>query len=146
MLRHRHLPALARLNLLEWDDDAATIARGSHPVWDHSSFQSGLSADDERWTAAVTVHSDPERRAVAWTLADAESSTTRAALAREILAKTEDRPPRRTAAHDVAVALHHTHLPKLDAVGVLTYDAATGTVSAEDGLEVPHFQPGDPSA
>lgn len=30
--------------------------------------------------------------------------------------------------HEVAVALHHVHLPKLAAASVLTYDTAAGTV------------------
>lgn len=139
-LRHRHLPALAGLSLLEWDESTATVALGSHPLSNHPRFQALLGADDERWRATVAVHSDTDRRATASILAERDGSTTRDALARALAVGEAGRGNSEADTRDVAVRLHHTHLPKLAEAGVLEYDSDDGTVEPTDAPDVPLFE------
>ncbi|RXK46431.1 DUF7344 domain-containing protein [Halorientalis pallida] len=79
--------------------------------------------DDLTWMLDVLAH--PYRRAVIAVLRDGEwlsiDVLTRAVLARcDAATAGDDRPPLET----IRLQLHHTHLPKLDAADVITYDAA----------------------
>ena len=84
-----------------------------------------LNADDIARMLDVLAH--PHRRAALRALQDAGwlslDVLARAVLARRDVAATgDDRPPLAA----VRIQLHHTHLPKLDAAGVITYDSDDG--------------------
>lgn len=62
-------------------------------------------------------------------------------LAAAVAASTRAQPgsgPGRTA-EDIAIALHHVHLPKLTDYGVVTYDPGTGAVELNDTDSVDRF-------
>lgn len=136
-LRHSHLPKLADLDLVKWDRAAATVAPGDHPIRKDPRFRKLLTATDERWTATTTVHSNAGRRATAAVLLGATGPTTRSDLA-ETLADSEAETLSESP-EEVAVTLHHFHLPKLAEVGLIEYDSDEGTVRPTGDVGLPIF-------
>lgn len=124
-LAHHQIPVLAEAGLVDWDVDEGTVAATDHPVLSDERFPSllGPGADDadEVFTALSSRH----RRAVLAVLGS-EGTASRDELARAVSERVPDGSREDSAA--VAASLHHTHLPKLAAAGLVDYDAATGTV------------------
>jgi hypothetical protein len=84
-----------------------------------------LNADDITWMLDALAH--PHRRAALRVLQDAGwlslDVLARGVLARrDVPATGDDRPPLAA----IRIQLHHTHLPKLDAADVITYDPDDG--------------------
>jgi len=75
-------------------------------------------------SGALELLANPRCRHVLSLLASREGSVQAAALAREVANRPGDDGGR--------IALLHTHLPKLDAAGVVDYDPATGTVRVDE--------------
>lgn len=74
----------------------------------------------------VRVPANPVRRAVLRHFAASPSETTLAELAGIVVDAEADSE---TALRDLRIALHHQHLPKLEAAGLLTYDPDHGRVT-----------------
>lgn len=73
--------------------------------------------------------SDRRRRSVVAVLSDRNSPIELRELATavtETASDPDDGPPNAT--REVVTTLHHVHLPKLDAAGVIDYDSETNTV------------------
>lgn len=137
-LRHVHLPELEELDLVDWSSVDGTVSLGNHPILDNEQFRSLLASEDDRWDRATTVHADERRRAVVEALSAGGTPTTRTELAEQLAAAADVDDGAR--ADRLAVQLHHIHLPKLASVGLLTYDAAEGTVVPDDDMDVPWFE------
>lgn len=85
--------------------------------------------DEEELSDALQLLSDPAYRAVLAALDGQDQRIGLAELAGAVLRQPEW--PARASETDpetVAARLHHVHLPKLDATGVVAYDVDDGTV------------------
>ncbi|WP_092887643.1 DUF7344 domain-containing protein [Halopelagius inordinatus] len=90
---------------------------------------SGRSTDDY-----LAVLGDPNRRVVVGVLAETDRPISISSLAREVAAETQNASPDAKIAQ-TKLSLHHNHLPKLDAAGVVTYDSEERLVAPADGFE-----------
>ncbi|WP_136592167.1 DUF7344 domain-containing protein [Salinigranum halophilum] len=117
-LQHCHLPKLDAAELVSVD--GRTLAPGPHRDVRDGPLTTRLldGVCQDVWTAIAAASSD--RRRVEVVAALARSGPT---LTLEQLADTVD-----GGAH-LATMLHHLHLPKLDAVGLLAYDYGNHQVS-----------------
>ena len=120
-LYHVHVPVLESVGLLERDRAAGTVATSDHPLYDDPDFRRFLESDAEL-EDLVDCLANECRRAVLEVLDDRAEPISRDDLARAAA------PPLSTRAEELRVDLHHVHLPKLDAMGLLEYDAATAVV------------------
>lgn len=120
-LHHVHLPALEAVGLIDRDRAAGTVAPSDHLLYDDPDFRRFLAADDGL-DDLVECLADDCRRAVLKVLDEREEPITRDDLARAAA------PPLSARAEELRVDLHHVHLPKLDAMGLLEYDASTAIV------------------
>lgn len=120
-LHHVHLPALEAVGLIDRDRAAGTVAPSDHLLYDDPDFRRFLAADDGL-DDLVECLADDCRRAVLKVLDEREEPITRDDLARAAA------PPLSARAEELRVDLHHVHLPKLDAMGLLEYDASTTIV------------------
>lgn len=130
-LRHVHLPKLADADLVTWDVDEATVVETATPATDERTFDRGVSEGDE-WDDVLAHDPDGRRRSVLTILESRGGSLGRADLAHEVAAREADGEPSTETVEEVLVTLHHVHLPKLEAAGLVEYDAAEGTASSTD--------------
>jgi hypothetical protein len=130
-LVHTHLPALASVGLLEYDEADGTVATTDHSALADPRLREIVAADEAGFDAVLEGLADERRRIVLGVLEGRDEPIDRRTLAREV-ADTESRVDSTPDSVDeVVVSLHHLHLPKLDAVGLLEYDADAGTVAYE---------------
>lgn len=130
-LVHAHLPALAEAGLVSWDRDRGAAATADHPAFGDPRFRRLLAADPE----VVDCLAAERRRATLAALRNRGGRASRRALARAVAARDAGEEPSGDDVEAALVALHHGHLPKLAAAGLVEYDAETGTVTA--GWEPP---------
>lgn len=123
-LRHVHLPALANVGLLDWDETDGTVAAADHPAFEDPAFrhlvETRSDVDD-----VVACLSSERRRLVLAILQLHDEPVSTAELAEQVAAHEPDPTPD---VADVRVALHHVHLPKLADVGLVEHDTESGTV------------------
>lgn len=128
-LRQVDLPALAAVDLLERDREAGTVAATDHQLYEDPRFRRFIVADADL-EAAVDAFADDRRRRVFAVLEGRDAPIARADLAAEAAASLP------VSASSLRVELHHVHLPKLGAAGLLSYDADDGVVApAQPDLE-----------
>lgn len=99
---------------------------------------SECSGSDDQRDELYDVLSDSTRRFALRYLRSVEGTVPLEELTTELVARQVDRPvsDRTLADRDaVEVALHHQHLPKMDAAGFLDYDSDGGTITATDRTE-----------
>lgn len=120
-LHHVHLPALEAVGLIDRDRAAGTVSPSDHRLYDDPDFRRFLEADDGL-DDLVECLADDCRRTVLEVLDEREEPITRDDLARAAAAPLSRR------AEELRVDLHHVHLPRLDAMGLLEYDASTAVV------------------
>ncbi len=111
-LRHRHLPTLDEAGLIDLADGGAVATDRA------DQFQQILEAveDADAPDAALDALADRRRRSALEYAARVEEPIGLDTLA-DCIAQSDDDPD------DVAIDLHHRHLPKLDDAGFLAYDA-----------------------
>jgi hypothetical protein len=82
-------------------------------------------------TTWFEVLADDHRRTALAVLGERDGPVGLDALARAVAARvaTESTDERPTATRRIAITLHHHHLPKLAAAGLVEYDATTRTVT-----------------
>lgn len=119
-LRQIHLPALAAAGLVEYDRAEATVSASDHPLYDDPTFRRFVRAD-RGFERLVDCLADDSRRRVLATLRDREGEVPLGDLACAADAGADQDGSR--------LALHHSHLPKLDANGLVDYDPEAGVVA-----------------
>lgn len=135
-LRHVHLPKLAERDLVTWDRSERTVTETGRPHGGTDLLEAVVS--DERRTAIASALSDGKRRAIVELVSSAPGPVERTELAEKLTTRAGERDGCRADANDVAVQLHHRHLPALEAAGLVEYDTAAETVT--------YAGPGDGSA
>jgi len=129
-LHHRHLPKLDDVGLIDLADGGAVATDRA------DQFQQVLETVETAADpgAAIDALADRRRRSALEDVARVEESIELDALAERVGESDDDRD-------DVAIDLHHRHLPKLDEAGFLAYDADerraddTGEFPFDDGLD-----------
>lgn len=133
-LQHYHLPKLDAAELVSVD--GRTLAPGPHRDVRDGPLTTRLldGVCQDVWTAIAAASSDRRRVEVVAALARSGPTLTLEQLADTVDGAFAKRPDSPTAepvdggAH-LATMLHHLHLPKLDAVGLLAYDYGNHQVS-----------------
>jgi hypothetical protein len=133
-LRHVDLPDLEGADLVTVREAGdLRVALGDNPDVADGPLAAELLAavDAETWNALDVLHRDPVRPAtLAWLDADGPRLSVDELVER--LASAPPGPgPAFTPASIDELALRHQHLPRLDDVGLVAYDAASTTVSGE---------------
>ena len=136
-LHHVHLPRLEAASLVERDADGATVTTTGHPALDDPSFQQLVGADADDWDAVVASIASRRRRTVLAVLADREEPMACEDLAAAVHRRGRHVDHPSTAVEDVRASLHHSHLPKLDDAGLVSYDADEGTAVYEGHPRLP---------
>ncbi|MBX0294039.1 DUF7344 domain-containing protein [Haloarcula nitratireducens] len=93
------------------------------PLRDGDS-ETGLLPDAD----AIELLASRRRRTLLGLLVDADGAVTLGSLATAIAQTERASGLGATPSHRIAVSLHHAHLPKLDAAGVVDYDRETNSV------------------
>ncbi|WP_225335557.1 DUF7344 domain-containing protein [Halomicrobium urmianum] len=94
-----------------------------------------IDVGGDRQDGLFDVLSDPQRRFALQYLRGASGSVTVGELVTELVAWEVGRPVSERTSVDrsaVEIALVHTHLPKLAEAGLVSYDAAEGSVALAD--------------
>lgn len=144
-LRHVHLPVLEDVGAVSYDREEDLVALGSDP-----DFHEDLLTDDRLtaveqavWDAIVAVHGNRRRTALLAQLNEGGEPTSVESLARRLLATdaggATDRPESGDVLESLKTELHHIHLPKLAAVGLISYDPDQGiaTYTADRWFRLP---------
>jgi DNA-binding transcriptional ArsR family regulator len=134
-LRHRHLPKLADADLIEYADDG-TVTLTSHSPFEVWEFLCTFESGSPDWNSLLAALETEDYRTVVSAIADAGLPTDRDALATKLSGGAEEGTADPESVEEVALRLHHAKLPKLDAVGVLSYDAETGTIRDDAEIEL----------
>jgi DNA-binding transcriptional ArsR family regulator len=125
-LRHTHLPKLRNAGLVT-DAHRHAVELSQHPDVRDGPLTADLlaSVGQEVWTALDALHRDPVRPAALAQLHPAGSALTVGELARRL-----DAPKAAGDGSDgTELALRRVHAPRLDAVGLVRYDAGTDEVA-----------------
>lgn len=125
-LRHVQLPILEEADLVEWDRSASTVEQSDHLVYEDPRFRAfvGTDADLDDFEGLVDCLSVERRRHVLVALEENDEPVTVDDLVRAVL----DRDARADTS-EVAAALHHVDLPKLEAVGLIDRSRDGSTVA-----------------
>jgi DNA-binding transcriptional ArsR family regulator len=139
-LRHVHLPALADAGLVEYDADDGTAAATSHPALRDSWLRRIIETDADGWDGVLDCLADDRRRVVLTVLEAHGEPMPRRDLAQAV-ADREFTPDQPVDAEDVLCSLHHVHLPKLEAAGLVECDDIAETVAyrGHPGVDVAWF-------
>ncbi|MFU8868912.1 MAG: hypothetical protein ACNA7R_13490 [Natronococcus sp.] len=128
-LRQAQFPVLEEAGLIEWDAETDTVTLSSHPALQNPKLERLVERDGVDWDEILDALAHRRRRIALSVLADYDTTLSRVALARAIL---EHEPGSETAfdeaVEDCCTTLHHVHLPKLAAAGLVSYDARSGAV------------------
>lgn len=124
-LYHVHIPALADVDLVEWDREEGTVVTTDHPALADPAFRQFVETEADV-DGVLDCLSDPRRRR-ALAVLDEEGPMTRAELAHEV-ATEETGGTSSDSFEDVLVGLHHVDLPKLEDAGLVECDPDAETV------------------
>ncbi|WP_224270065.1 DUF7344 domain-containing protein [Haloprofundus salinisoli] len=134
-LAHNHLPTLEAAEFVNYDSETVRVssefARYRCTVETVLSTTADRSCDDA--DEALEALADRRRRLVLAVL-DSASSLPLDELAARVAERESDGDEKDNAARaEIRLALHHAHLPKLDALGFVRYDPETKTVERGEG-------------
>lgn len=131
-LHHDYLPRLEDAGLV--DHDAGQLVRLTALPTDQFAvtFPAVEAPDDPAWDAVATVLARQYRYPLLSLLADADGPVPLSVLAANLA---EAAPDAADTSRELSVALHHVDLPKLEAVGVVTYDLGERTAAATPDAE-----------
>ncbi|PSP75123.1 hypothetical protein BRC81_16730 [Halobacteriales archaeon QS_1_68_20] len=122
-LEHVHLPTLVDAGLVTRED--GVVVGTQHPALQDPKIEAMIETDAPDWDAVLDALTDERRRIVLTALYRAGEPTTPTELAAEVAAKVGDE----ASVEAVHRNLHHVHLPKLAAAGLVEYDPDAGTVA-----------------
>lgn len=125
-LHHIHLPKLADCGLVEWDKDAQTVATIDQSVYVNSQIEELLSSDNEH--SAVSALTGDRLREGLQIIRSASQPIMRETLAYELASNEANGQPTENRIEDISVQLHHRHLPKLEAAGLVEYNSDGASV------------------
>ena len=126
-LVHRHLPALEAAGLVARDRDDTTVETTTHPALEDPRFRRLLGLDAENLDEVLSALSHEHRRIALTVLRDGETTMSRTAIAEEILRReTVETDSDPESVDEIAVSLHHSHLPNLADAGLVEYERETG--------------------
>ncbi len=126
-LRHVHLPKLDEAGLVDWDGEDGTVSAADHPLLEDARFRGIVETDVDGWDDIVEGLAD-QRRRDALVVLESEGELSRDRLAEVLAARDAD---------ELALQLHHVHLPKLDDAGLIDYDPDAGTAAYRGHPELP---------
>ncbi|AGB38721.1 DUF7344 domain-containing protein [Natronococcus occultus] len=124
-----HVPVLVAAGLVDRDREDGTLAASDHPALQHPNLERILETETVDWDPILDALASDRRRTALSVLADAESALSRVALARAVADREADGEPTPDAVDDCRIELHHVHLPKLAAAGLITSDRRGDAVS-----------------
>lgn len=130
-LVHRHVPALVEADLVAWDREAGTVTTTDDPALENPAVRRIVGKEGEKWDEMIDCLADVQRRTVLAELGS-EGSTSQRALARTVAERVTDGDPSPDRVEETLRDLHHVHLPKLAAAGLVEYDGEAGTVDSRD--------------
>ena len=127
-LVHNHLPRLEDAGIVDWTDAGVALVDVPpvHPA-DLSVFLDVCGGDHAEELLETLV--DPVRMRILSVLEDGDSPLSLEQLATRLSA---DAGEPFCDADRAAVALHHTHLPAMADVGVISYDRASKSITRDD--------------
>jgi len=128
-LRHVALPALADAGLVDWDRTAGTVSIAADLPVDEAVVADVVETEAEGWGSVLECLAVDRRRAALAVLDGADGPTERQALAEAVARREASGTPTGDHVESVLVSLHHAHLPKLRAAGLVETDQATETVT-----------------
>lgn len=124
-LRHKHLPPLADAGLVAWAGPGKTVARTHHPAFGDPRFHHLVETDADGWTDVIDCLADEQRRLAVAVLEARPDPVGRTDLARTVAARERGGDPSPGVVERVLASLHHVHLPKLAAAGMVAVDGET---------------------
>lgn len=134
-LEHSHLPALDAASLVEWDRACNLVRSTSQDLLREACLVeviTGQRFQSERLDSLFDALADRRRRAVVDVMAPQDDPVALEALVHRLRAKENDSGRQSSPNVDtLRTSLHHVHLPKLAAAGLVTYEAETLTVDYE---------------
>jgi predicted transcriptional regulator len=127
-LVHNHLPRLEDYDIVDWDDDGVTLVDGS-PVH-HADLSVLLDlCDRENAETLLETLVDPVRMRLLSAFETTDSPVSLEHLAAELSA--HDSVPFADTER-AKIALHHSHLPAMENIGVISYDPESKRVTRYD--------------
>ena len=136
-LHHVHLPRLEAASLVERDLEERRVTTTSHPALDDPRLETIVGTDTENWDGVLECITSKRRQTILVALEESDGAMAREELAAAVARReTDDEQERDSSrasdgASDVLASLHHTHLPKLDEAGLISYDIDEGRVTFE---------------
>lgn len=140
-LRHAVLPRLEAAGLVQWDDQEGTVATTDHPAYDDPQFRQVLETEAEGWDDVVACLADERRNTVLAVLDARGEPVERTELAREVAVREADGAASAEAVERLRAELHHVHLPRLAAAGLVEYDVEAGHVTYDGHPQLPRSAP-----
>jgi DNA-binding transcriptional ArsR family regulator len=120
---------LAEANLVRHTGEV--VQRTQHPALQDPKIETIVETDTEDWDAVLACLADRRRRVVLSTLSMNDAPMDRLELATRLAETVNGDTDPNGSVKPVLQELHHTHLPKLESAGLLTYDVEAKTVTYE---------------
>lgn len=130
-LQHVHLPALANASLVDWTDPGSPVSVTDHPIFDQPNVDHLLSPDD-RWDDVYACLAVGRRRHILARLDVESGPLPLSELATDLDAVAPETGETASARSSVSPLLHHVDLPRLDEVGLVSYDRDARSVALAD--------------
>lgn len=125
-LRQVDLPALSSAGVVSWDEDDTTVSTINCPALHDPLIGRVLAEHSDAWDDVIEALAEPRRRATVTILANDTTPRSPSDLSRELAVRVPGQP---TDFEEIEVSLRHCHLPKLDAAGLVEYDAEAECVA-----------------
>jgi len=132
-LHHVHLPKLAEVGLVDWDEERSTVALADHDAFESDAIWELVAADSDVDDVLACL-ADACNREVLEILDDAGGQIHRARLAATLVDCAPDVEVGDVDLGRVLLTLRHGHLPRLAAAGLVEVDGETIEATDDDRL------------
>jgi DNA-binding transcriptional ArsR family regulator len=133
-LTHRHLPQLAETGLVT--EESGTVSVTQHPALADPKIEQMIETDAAGWDAVLESLADRRQRIILTTLPKDGEPVDRDELVTTVAGKIRKYSQKDVSEQQLRIDLHHRHLPKLEAAGLLEYDVDAGTVAYQGHPEL----------